>query len=47
MNLTGENTLRDTQAFPMTRSGQTSVMNGPSELSEKQLKELGLQIKNK
>ncbi len=47
MNLTGESTLRDTQAFPMTRSGQTSVMNGPSELSEKQLKELGLQIKNK
>lgn len=45
MNLTKETALRDVQAFPMTRGGQTAVMNGPSELSEKQLKELGLCIK--
>jgi len=44
MNLSGEDALRDVQAFPMTRGGQTSVMQGPSELSEKQLKELGLEI---
>lgn len=44
MNLTGESTLRDVQAFPMTRKGQTAVMNGPSELPQKQLDELGIKI---
>ncbi|MEX0909922.1 MAG: amino acid--tRNA ligase-related protein [Candidatus Paceibacterota bacterium] len=47
MNLSGEDALRDVQAFPMTRGGQTSVMQGPTELSEKQLKELGLEITKK
>lgn len=47
MNLSGEEALRDVQAFPMTRGGQTSVMQGPSELSEKQLKELRLTIDKK
>jgi aspartyl-tRNA synthetase len=47
MNLSGEDALRDVQAFPMTRGGQTSVMQGPSELSPKQLKELGLEIAQK
>jgi aspartyl-tRNA synthetase len=47
MNLTGEAYLREVQAFPQTRRGQTAVMNAPSELSEKQLKELGLEIKVK
>lgn len=47
MNLSGEDALRDVQAFPMTRGGQTSVMQGPSELSEKQLKELRLVIDKK
>ncbi len=45
MNLAGEDALRDVQAFPMTRGGQTSVMQGPSEISEKQLKELGVEVK--
>lgn len=45
MNLTGETALREVQAFPMTRGGQTSVMNGPSELSREQLQELGINIK--
>lgn len=44
MNLTGEDMLREVQAFPMTRSGQTAVMNAPKPLAEKQLKELGLQV---
>lgn len=47
MNLTGESMLREVQAFPMTRGGQTAVMNAPKPLSEKQLKELGLAIDKK
>ncbi len=44
MNLTGEAFLREVQAFPMTRGGQTAVMTAPKPLAEKQLKELGLKI---
>lgn len=44
MNLTGENYLREVQAFPMTRGGQTAVMKGPKPLAEKQLKELGIRV---
>lgn len=47
MNLTGEAYLREVQAFPMTRGGQTAVMKGPKELSKKQLDELHLEIKKK
>ncbi len=45
MNLTGESFLREVQTFPMTRGGQTAVMKAPSDLSEKQLKELGIEVK--
>ena len=44
MNLTGESYLREVQAFPMTKSGKTSVMTAPKELTGEQLKELGLSI---
>jgi aspartyl-tRNA synthetase len=47
MNLTGEAYLREVQAFPMTRGGQTAVMTAPKPLAEKQLKELGFDIKKK
>ncbi|MFZ1075138.1 MAG: amino acid--tRNA ligase-related protein [Minisyncoccia bacterium] len=47
MNLTGETMLREVQAFPMTRGGQTSVMKAPKPLVEKQLKELGLKVDKK
>jgi len=47
MNLTGETMLREVQAFPMTRGGQTAVMNAPKPLTDKQLKELGLKIDKK
>ncbi len=48
MNLTGESQLREVQAFPMTRSGQTAVMKAPKELTPEQLKELGISVdKNK
>lgn len=47
MNLTGESYLREVQAFPMTRGGQTAVMKAPKPLTDKQLKELGLKIDSK
>jgi aspartyl-tRNA synthetase len=47
MNLTNETYLREVQAFPMTRGGQTSVMKAPKELTDKQLMELGLRIDKK
>lgn len=47
MNLTGETYLREVQAFPMTRGGQTAVMKAPKELTDKQLKELGIKIDKK
>lgn len=46
MNLTDEE-LREVQAFPMTRGGQTSVMDAPAELPAKQLEELRIEIKKK
>jgi aspartyl-tRNA synthetase len=45
MNLTGEESLREVQAFPMTRKGQTAVMNAPKPLEIEQLLELGLSVK--
>ncbi len=47
MNLTGETYLREVQAFPMTRGGQTAVMNAPKPLTPEQLVELGLRIDKK
>lgn len=47
MNLTGEDGLREVQAFPMTRGGQTAVMEGPTEINAEQLKELGIEIRKK
>ncbi|MEZ4104597.1 MAG: amino acid--tRNA ligase-related protein [Candidatus Paceibacterota bacterium] len=47
MNLTGEEALREVQAFPMTRKGKTAVMNGPKSLEIEQLLELGLSIDKK
>lgn len=45
MNLTGEESLREVQAFPMTRKGQTAVMAAPKPLTMDQLLELGLSVK--
>lgn len=45
MNLTGESYLREVQAFPMTSSGRTAVMDAPGELSDKLLKELNIKIR--
>ena len=47
MTLLGEDYLREVQAFPQTSSGKTSIMDAPSELDQKQLKELNLKIEKK
>ena len=44
MLLAGEKDIREVIAFPMSSSGQTSVMDAPSEISQKQLSELHLKI---
>ncbi|OGY24936.1 MAG: hypothetical protein A2134_00475 [Candidatus Woykebacteria bacterium RBG_16_39_9b] len=43
--VTGEDNIREVMAFPVASSGQTSVMNAPSKVDSKQLKELGINIK--
>src|SRR3989344_3350924 len=45
MVFANEPNIREVIAFPVTARGQTSVMDAPSEASERQLKELHLQIK--
>jgi len=45
MNMTGEQYLREVQAFPMTGSGNVSVMNAPSEIDPNTLRDLGIQVK--
>ncbi len=47
MNLAGESYLREVVAFPMTRGGQTAVMNAPKPLTPEQLLELGIKIDKK
>ena len=42
MVLTGERSMKESVAFPMTSTGRTAVMDAPSEVSDEQLKELGL-----
>ena len=43
--IANEPDIREVIAFPVSAKGQTSVMQAPSEVPEKQLKELHLQIK--
>ena len=42
MLLTDEKDIREVVAFPMTSSGRTAVMDAPSEVDRKTLKELTL-----
>ncbi|MCX6725915.1 MAG: aspartate--tRNA ligase [Candidatus Shapirobacteria bacterium] len=39
-----EDSIREVIAFPVTSSGESSVMDAPSEVDQEQLKELGIQI---
>jgi aspartyl-tRNA synthetase len=45
MNLAGETALREVVAFPMTSTGNTSVMDAPASLDKETLEELKIQIK--
>ncbi len=47
MVVLNEPNLREVIAFPMVASGQTAIMDAPSEADEAQLKELGLKIAKK
>lgn len=47
MILAGEESLRETIAFPMTSTGQTAVMDAPSEATPEQLKELHIKVVDK
>lgn len=47
MLLAGEESLKEGIPFPMTSSGRTSVMDAPSPVTDKQLKELGIKVVEK
>ncbi len=42
--LCDEKSIREVIPFPVTSSGQTAVMDAPSEVDEKQLRELGIKV---
>lgn len=44
MLLQNEPNIREVIAFPKTGEGKDLMMNSPSEISEKQLKELGIKL---
>ncbi len=45
--LAGETSIKETMAFPMTSTGRTSIMDAPANVSEEQLKELGIKVVGK
>ena len=47
MLLANEKNIREVTMFPMNQNAQDLMMKAPSKVSEEQLKELGLVIKNK
>ena len=47
MLLANEKNIREVTMFPMNQNAQDLMMNAPSDISENQLKELNLSIKNK
>ena len=47
MLLANEKNIREVTLFPMNQNAQDLMMDAPSEVDEKQLKELGLQVKKK
>ena len=46
MLLAGEKNIREVTMFPMNQNAQDLMMNAPSKISENQLKELNLTLKN-
>ncbi len=47
MLLSGESSLKEAIAFPMTSTGRTAVMDAPASTSKEQLDELGLKVVKK
>jgi aspartyl-tRNA synthetase len=47
MLLANEKNIREVTMFPMNQNAQDLMMNAPSEVSEEQLRELGLALKLK
>ena len=47
MLLANEKNIREVTMFPMNQNAQDLMMNAPSEVNEKQLKELNLSLKSK
>jgi aspartyl-tRNA synthetase len=47
MLLANEKNIREVTMFPMNQNAQDLMMNAPSNVSDDQLKELNLSIKNK
>ncbi len=47
MLLANEKNIREVTMFPMNQNAQDLMMNAPSNVSEKQLKELNISVKNK
>jgi aspartyl-tRNA synthetase len=47
MLLSGETSLKEAIAFPMTSTGRTAVMDAPSDVGKEQLEELGLKVSKK
>ncbi|MCS7092746.1 MAG: aspartate--tRNA ligase, partial [Patescibacteria group bacterium] len=45
MAVLGEPSVREVMAYPTSASGQTAVMDAPSEATEEQLKELSIKIR--
>jgi aspartyl-tRNA synthetase len=44
MLLAGESAIREVIAFPLNQQGQDLLMNAPSEVADKQLKELHIRL---
>ncbi|OGM06747.1 hypothetical protein A2130_02270 [Candidatus Woesebacteria bacterium GWC2_33_12] len=47
MAVLGETSVREVMAYPTSSSGQTAVLDAPSEASDEQLKELGIKLDEK
>ena len=44
MLLAGQTAIREVIAFPLNQQGQDVMMNAPSDVSERQLKELSIRV---
>ena len=47
MLLAGEKNIREVTLFPLNQNAQDLLMNAPSEVEEKQLKELNIKVDKK